>query len=188
MVESAQLRVIERLCTLTGTSVEPNKNEGRRQKDWIARGCTEHCPEAHVHHEGSPLPPIGRWTLTGAAAAVVLHSVVPFMVTDGGLGDMKDESLANVVLSGQGSGATKAAIRRLAALGWPLPPLIDQRFRAEDEAPAGCWAGEYSGSATQYGTRRVVSCPLSSVGEQLRGKKRAAVRFREGARVGYTEK
>lgn len=134
MVESAQLRVIERLCALTGQSVEPDKNEGRRHRDWLARGCTEHCPEPHVHHEGSPMPPIGRWTATGTAAAVVLHNVIPFMVTDQGLADMKDEILANVVLSGQGSGATKAAIRRLAALGWELPPLIAEKFRAEDEA------------------------------------------------------
>lgn len=134
MVESAQLRVIERLCMLTGTNVEPKWADGRRQRDWVRRGCIEHCPEAHVHHEGSEIPPIARWTLTGAAAAVVLHSVIPYMVTDRGLEDMKNEILANVVLSGQGSGATKAAIRRLAALGWELPPLIAQRFRAEDEA------------------------------------------------------
>lgn len=134
MVESAQLRVIERLCTLTGQSVEPIRHDGRRHGDWKQRGCSEHCPEAHVHHEGTAMPPIGRWTATGASAAIVLHNVIPFMVTDHGLEAMKDEILGNVVLSGRGSTSTIMAVRRLAALGWELPPLIAEKFRAEDEA------------------------------------------------------
>jgi hypothetical protein len=132
MVESTQLRVIEKLCHLTGTSVEPTKkDEGRRQGDWKQRGCTEHCPEPHVHHEGAPIAPVGRWTVTGAAAAVVLHNVIPYMVTDRGLGTMRDELMGNLVLAGPGSGATKAAIRRLAQLGWDLPQEMGVRLLAE---------------------------------------------------------
>lgn len=132
MVESAQLRVIDRLCLLTGTSVEPPKNgDERHQRDWKQRGCTEHCPDPHVHHEGSPIPPIGRWTVTGAAAAVVLHNVIPYMVTDGGLQAMYDEIMTNLVVAGPGAGATKRAIRRLAELGWELPLEMTSRLMTE---------------------------------------------------------
>jgi hypothetical protein len=125
-IDSASPRVIEELCRLTGGSVEIR--DGIQFKEYDQRGCTEHCPAAHIHHDGHVVPEVTRWTITGAAAAVVLHNVIPYMVTDRGLEDMMNEALANLVTTGQGSGAVRAAVRRLAQLGWELPPGMADRL------------------------------------------------------------
>ncbi len=78
MVESTKTSVVRELGRLTGSHAESRHN--RLVKDWMQRGCTEHCPEPHIEHEApgpSFLPPVTRWTVTGAAMAVVLHNVIP---------------------------------------------------------------------------------------------------------------
>jgi hypothetical protein len=125
MVESKHLGVIGELCRLTGSTVEPRSE--RRVKDWMKRGCTDHCPEPHIHCEDlAPgyLPAISRWSLTGAAAAVVLFNVIPYMVTDRGMEDLMTEALNNVNLAGRSGNAARQAVARLAKLGWDLPEKI----------------------------------------------------------------
>jgi hypothetical protein len=120
-IESSNIGVIREMCRLTGTSAEARPVHHAAQ--WMQRGCSEHCPDAHIEHSGE-MPVTARWSVTGACAAIVLWNVIPYMVTDRGLRDTMDEALANLVLTGQGSGMVKSAIRRLEALGWALPPAI----------------------------------------------------------------
>lgn len=126
-IDSAHLGVIEELCRLTGTTVEPRP--GAPGKEWDRRGCTEHCEEAHIHVEIERQPAIGRWTQTGAAAAVVLYNVIPYMVTDRGMKDLLEEALGYVNLRGRSGNSARQAVARLAKLGWPLPPKISKQLR-----------------------------------------------------------
>jgi hypothetical protein len=126
-VDSAHLGVISELCRLTGISREPRPPAPG--KEWDRRGCTEHCAEAHIHVEIDSQPAIGRWTLTGGALAVVLFSVIPYMVTDRGFTDLMNEAMANLVTTGKGAHAVKRSVMRLAELGWEIPPDIAKRLR-----------------------------------------------------------
>ena len=123
-VDSKNVSVIRELSRLTGTAAEAQK--ARTAKDFMRRGCSTHCPEAHVHVDDLwQLPPIGRWSITGAGAAIVLYNVLPYLASDDkGFKEIMDEILEYVVLTGQGSGATKATIKRLVSLGWELPSAI----------------------------------------------------------------
>lgn len=124
VVDTKELLVIRELCSLTGTKVEL---KGRQNvKEWMRRSCIEHCPEPHIHvpdegPEHGEMPAVARWTLTGAGAAVVLHNVLPFLLTDRPFQEMYEEILSTTPLVGQGSGATLAAINRLKSLGWEIP-------------------------------------------------------------------
>ncbi len=128
-VDSKNFDIIRELSRLTGTAAEAQK--ARTAKEFMRRGCSEHCPDAHVHVDDLwQLPAIGRWTITGAGAAVVLYNVLPYLVsTDKGFKEMMDETLENIVLTGQGSGATKATIKRLVSLGWELPSAIVKELK-----------------------------------------------------------
>lgn len=137
MVESTNVAVVAELSRLTGGEVEPK--EDRTPKEWMSRGCKIHCPEAHVHHEGPGewhLPPMSRWTITGAGMAIVLHNVISYMVTDKGMQQALDQALANLVTSGRGVGAVRASVTRLAELGWDLPPKIKDKLREPVSAEA----------------------------------------------------
>ena len=129
MVESTNTAVIDELARLTGGTPEPKT--ARQTKEWMRRGCTIHCPEPHMHHEGPgpwSLPPIGRWTITGAGLAIVLHNVIPYMVTDKGMKEAMEDALAHLVTSGRGVGQVRATVVRLAELGWDLPPQIKDKI------------------------------------------------------------
>jgi hypothetical protein len=135
-VDSARLSVIGELCRLTGQQVEPRAAMPGRE--WERRGCAEHCAEAHIHCEIETQPPVARWTITGAALAVVLSSVIPYMVTDRGLEDMRNEAMENLVTTGQGAHAVKRSVMRLAARGWEIPEEMTRRLKLEEAAtPAG---------------------------------------------------
>lgn len=120
-IDSKNHAVVRTVARMTGT--RPEMQPARKRPDWMRRSCTEHCPEAHVHvgEYNWSMPAVTRWTITGAAAAVVLHNVMPHMRTDNGFSEAFTEILQNAVTGGQGWGATRAAIRRLRDLGWELP-------------------------------------------------------------------
>lgn len=132
MVETKNFRVVNELAKLTGTN--PELHEPRPLKEWMRKQCAEHCPEGHVHVSsrqdgyGWAMPTVGRWTITGAGAAVVLHSVLPYMRNDFGLDWRTDMIIEQAVLTGQGWGATQAQLLRLRALGWPMPPRFEARL------------------------------------------------------------
>jgi hypothetical protein len=129
VVESKHLAIIRRLAELTGTAPEAKRVQEIKD-DWMRRGCIEHCPQAHIHHhEKWQMPATQRWSITGAAAGVVLHNLRPYLVDD-----MKpyDEFVTKVLeqatLTGRGSGATRTALARLINLGWELPPQLAEEL------------------------------------------------------------
>jgi hypothetical protein len=124
MVESTHVGVVAELGRLTGSTIEPK--EARFRPAWMRRGCITHCPEPDIEYPEQPdyLPAQTRWTVTGAAAAIVLHNVIPYMVTDKGMQTALDEILGNVNLQGRSGNSARQAVARLAGLGWVLPPLI----------------------------------------------------------------
>ena len=123
-VDTKDGRVARRLAGLTGTYPEPHG--GPLKEDFLRRGCSDHCPDAHVHYEWH-MPETTRWSLTGISMAVVLLNTAPYMTTfDEYAGDV-----AGVIVSfaarGQGSGAVRASVSRLEQLGWKIPPEIRRR-------------------------------------------------------------
>lgn len=132
VVESKHREVIKRLGEMTGTSTELQKPQDVKQ--WMRKGCTDHCPEAHFHvhdmigkdQESLYLPPIARWTITGAGMAVVLHNVLPFCVSAKNFTEVMAEALENTPLTNQGSGAVLKSLRRLDEIGWDLPPEYEK--------------------------------------------------------------
>lgn len=137
MVETKDMAVIRELCSLTGTRVEAKAE--RRLPEWMRRPCAEHCPEKHEHvhaNDARPydwkMPPMGRWTATGAAAAVILYNVLPFSLANLGLEVALQALVDQATLTGQGSGATIAAIRRMKELGWELPEKFEQALEHVD--------------------------------------------------------
>jgi hypothetical protein len=122
-VESVQKPIVDKLARATGTSPEL-KTRRPRWEGWYRKGCEEHCPEQHIHVAGSDFLPAARWTLSGAAMAVVLTNLKPYIVQDKGFSEAVEYAFGNMVLYGQGAGMTVTALRRLHALGWELPDLI----------------------------------------------------------------
>lgn len=127
MVETKDMTIVRELCSLTGTRVEAKAE--RKMPDWMRRPCIEHCPEKHEHVHTPPynwkMPAMGRWTATGAAAAIILHNVLPFSLANLGLEVALHVLVEQTALTGQGSGATMAAIRRMRDLGWELPEKFE---------------------------------------------------------------
>jgi hypothetical protein len=129
IVETKEYAVVKNLGHLTGTS--PEQIERKSLKEWMRKGCTEHCPEAHVHigdveYEHLYMPPIARWTITGAGMVVVLSNLMPFLQIDRGYTKAIEEVMINTPLSGHGSTAVLNSIRRLKLLGWDLPEDYDK--------------------------------------------------------------
>jgi hypothetical protein len=132
MVESKEWNIIRELARLTGSMAEPQQE--RNAKNFMRRGCTVHCPDAHVHVPDEwTLPPIARWTITGAGAAIILHNVIPYMqnAAKKGFPELLEEICGNLVLTGQGSGQVMKTIHRLQGLGWDLPPAMTSHLEPE---------------------------------------------------------
>ncbi len=134
-VDSKQFSVIRKLGDMTGT--KPEQQAARDTSEFIRRGCATHCPEPHVHvgdEHPWQMPAIARWTITGAAAAVVIHSLLPYFAVDkAGWEAAMHEMIAQAALTGQGSGATRSAIRRLMELGWHIPYEILEAMTVPEE-------------------------------------------------------
>jgi hypothetical protein len=124
-VDTAIPGIPERLCELTGSKAE-GKEHHELKKEWLRRGCDEHCPEAHVHVREVAMPLTTRWSVTGVAMAVVLWNVRQYMTTNHEPWDWAmAQALSQVQLTGRGSAAIIAAVKRLSALGWDLPPILE---------------------------------------------------------------
>jgi hypothetical protein len=120
MIETREIHIIRELCSLTGTNPEIRKRQPL--KEWMRRGCTEHCPDQHIHVEDTrTMPEVGRWTISGAALAVVLFNLMPFLITQGQYKELYEKILKEAPLAGRGAAAVILSIRRLALLGWDLP-------------------------------------------------------------------
>ncbi|SRR6266480_1013735 len=122
-VDTKNVQVVRELSSLTGTRPEAQKE--RDAPSFVRKGCMEHCPEAHVHVNDdmyqAKMPPIFRWTITGAGAAVIIFNIQPYLMVDNGLTIAMEEIFENTPLKGQGSGMVLASLRRLAEIGWDMP-------------------------------------------------------------------
>lgn len=124
IVETRHHEVIRELARLTGT--QPEMQAPKSPAEWMRKGCVEHCPTQHVHvgergYEWS-MPAIGRFTITGAGAAVLLYNVLPYMRRPREFPEALEAMLAYTVTYGQGWGATRTALKRLLRKGWRMPP------------------------------------------------------------------
>jgi len=133
-VETKEYEVIRGLSALTGTS--PELQAEKLSPDWMRRLCVEHCPEKHVHgsneaNETYPwkLPATGRWTITGAGAAVILWSTLGFQRNKRDMPEALEAMLAYAKTTGQGWGATRTSLLRLRNLGWRMPDRFEAALR-----------------------------------------------------------
>ncbi len=141
-VDSQEIAIIRRMGGLTGTSPELKAAKG--VSEFLRRGCGEHCPEPHFHvndseYPRSGLPPIARWTITGAGMVVVYQNLKPFLTIDR-YEEAAREADMGVILDGQGSGMVLSSLYRLRNLGWILSDrytqALDDRLRANVRRPA----------------------------------------------------
>lgn len=140
-VDSSKPEVIRRLAELTGGNLDRARSA---PMDWVRRGCSEHCPDQHIHMPAESKPS-QRWAVNGVSAAIVLHNVIPFMRTDSGFREAYAEALAAVTGYGQGFGAVMPAVTRLARLGWVLPDFLMQKMLEGAERGAGALAPSRTG-------------------------------------------
>lgn len=123
MVETRHFFVIRELSRMTGT--QPELQHEKHLKEFMRRGCIEHCPEQHVHSNISTMPAIARWTVSGVAMAIVLYNLMPFLRSnDKGFEEAMQEAFHNLVMVGQGRPAIASAIQRLTDLGWDIPEAV----------------------------------------------------------------
>jgi hypothetical protein len=95
IVESSATSIVKELCFWTGKDL---KTRPAKIVDWHRRGCAEHCPEPHVH---TPMmPEIATWSISGAAAAIILYNVLPFCVSGHGYQSFIDDALAQIPRQG----------------------------------------------------------------------------------------
>ena len=124
-VETGIPGIPDRLCQLTGTMPEEHDQKKLKQ-EWLRRGCEEHCPEAHEHVRAVNMRPTIKWSCTGAAMAIILWNVRQYMTTDHEPWDWAmAQAFSQIRLTGQGSAAIIGAAKRLHALGWELPPVLE---------------------------------------------------------------
>ncbi len=130
-VETKKLYVVAELAVLTGT--DPEGMAPKDVKEWMRRGCSEHCPQAHVpgHTHGpqwpQKLPPMARWTITGAGAAIVLYNVLPYLAFEREYPQLIEQIIDQLPRPGErGRSAIDRQVQRLRGLGWEIPDAIAQ--------------------------------------------------------------
>lgn len=122
IVETRHYPIVRELARMVGTA--PELQVEKDIPSFARRGCTEHCPDQHVHvNEQLHMPAIARWTVTGLPMAIVLFNVLPFLRTDSlkGFTEAMNEAMSYAPTEGRGRGAIDKAIRRLMDLGWEIP-------------------------------------------------------------------
>ena len=134
-VDSKDAAIVRQLGNLTGT--KPEWKNTKSLADFVRRGCSEHCPEAHVHiHDREWVAEISRWTITGAGLVVVLDNLLPFLVIDKGYREAIDQIQKVTAYSGRGSGSVYATLDRLRNLGWDLPPVYELALQYHEKEKA----------------------------------------------------
>jgi hypothetical protein len=131
-VRSAERMIISQLSAMTGT--RPEMTPKRPLKDFMRKGCAEHCPEEHVHvgfgdlaatRDFSDMPETGLWTITGASMAVVINNLSPYLTIDRGYAEAIDEVNLRLDLTGRGATQIRASLLRLRELGWEIDPRYE---------------------------------------------------------------
>lgn len=78
--------------------------------------CAEHCTVAHDHIVSRS----ARWSVSGAKATIMLVALEPYLV-------LKKTVAHNVAWIGLRASRKPATLRKMAAMGWPLPEVWDDR-------------------------------------------------------------
>src|SRR5260370_30065485 len=61
-VDTMDLTIVQRICNLT--EIVPFDKLPKR--NFYQRGCKDHCPEPHIHHEETwAMPQTAQWAATG---------------------------------------------------------------------------------------------------------------------------
>ncbi len=123
-LQTRVLPVVKRLAALTGSNftVTPAKEFVHKDR----KGCAQHCPEAHIHVV-TEIPMIGTWKQGGAAAAIVLSNLLPFMSSEehDPMARLFRSTIVTVLgikpTTNRGMFAAREAVRRLGDLGWEIP-------------------------------------------------------------------
>lgn len=133
-VETRYEEIVNRLSAMTGTQVLMHEQH-KLKPELMRRGCAEHCPTQHVHvNPFYSMPVIGQWTVTGASAAIVLWNIRRYLQTSREPWEWAlSQVLSQLRLTGPGSGGIKGSAQRLHALGWELPPVMQQLLPKELE-------------------------------------------------------
>lgn len=118
-LHSRQLNCVRRMCELTGVGIRTAPT--KKIEPGVRRGCAEHCPQPHVH-TAVDVPEMGIWAMTGSAAGVVLHNLMPFMYDNvDELQAFVDDAIAQLPAGPHGRHAVALSLRRLRKLGWAFP-------------------------------------------------------------------
>jgi hypothetical protein len=123
-VETKNVQVVKRLAKNTG--LKPDAQMEKPLRDFMRKGCTLHCPQAHEHVGvlvDNVMPAMMRWTITGAGIAVIMESIVEFLTEENAakFGNVAQQIVTSTPMFGQGSAMVLTSIRRLATMGWKLP-------------------------------------------------------------------
>jgi hypothetical protein len=130
LVESKVQQVIKRLADMTGTKPEVHRNQVIKI-EWDRRGCIEHCPDAHIHEYRKEMPEVFKWSATGVSAAIVIYNLLPYLTLKEQWRPVMVNVLEQAALEGPGSGAIRAAARRLGTLGWRMPEQVFESMMAD---------------------------------------------------------
>jgi hypothetical protein len=131
-VDSKDMQIVRRLGNLTGT--KPEFKNIKAMSDFIRRGCSEHCPEAHFHvGDKEWIAEISRWTITGSSLVVVLDNLLPYLEIDRGYREAIDEIQKDTTLTGRGSTAVFVGLTRLRDLGWELPVAYESALQLREK-------------------------------------------------------
>ncbi len=156
MVDTKDPRISQRLAAFTASKAEVKKHIPPGEA-FTRRGCVIHCPEAHIHIDETTwqMPGVTRWAITGATMVIVLTNLAPYMSTYEEYADDVEEALSAMAVSGRGSGAVRAAVKRLSGLGWRIPGKVTRAgFLAGGKAP-GPASNEYAERVAQVREERM---------------------------------
>lgn len=109
ITSTRHIEAVRLLCEHTG--VKPVS----LVKDYVHRGCNEHCPDKHNHVESEG----ARWQVVGVKATIVLHSLVPYL-------RVQREAARELVRAGQVIGYKGQVVAEMRRLGWDIPELKAQ--------------------------------------------------------------
>jgi hypothetical protein len=101
-VSSSKRDILKALADMTGTGITAV------HRDYKRLGCNVHCEEPHLHVTSST----GRWSLTGARAAVFLLAIEPYLV-------IKKGAANDAIAAGLIAPRKDATLAKMYKLGWP---------------------------------------------------------------------
>lgn len=106
-ISSTRIDLLQEIAELTGTTIVTV------HRDYNRLNCNLHCPEKHSHVTSTT----GRWSLTGARAAVFLNAIEPYL-------RLKQGNVRQVVDVGITAPHKPATLRKMYNLGWPKLEVV----------------------------------------------------------------